>query len=101
MVVNRKGQTNIDLLGGPPRPRRASTPVAPTVVLAIAVCDLLLAPSCQEDVALPTKLTEAIGAYCAETRKLNALPTSTETTFYPDIKALLTAVLAARRFAIR
>lgn len=35
----------------------------------------------------------AIAIYCEETRKLQSLPTTTETTFYPDIKALLNAVL--------
>jgi len=39
----------------------------------------------------------AIARYVAETRKLNALPTSTEATFYPDIKALLAATLKAER----
>ena len=38
-------------------------------------------------------LSEAIATYCSDTRSLEALPTSTETTFYPDIRTLLTAVL--------
>lgn len=38
-------------------------------------------------------LSEQIIAYCADTRNLDSLPTSTETTFYPDIRTLLTAVL--------
>lgn len=40
-------------------------------------------------------LRDAVSSYVAETRRLDALPTSTETTFYPEIKALLTAVLRA------
>ena len=40
-------------------------------------------------------VSEAIAAYCAATRKLDGVSTSTETSFYPDIKALLSAVLAA------
>lgn len=40
-----------------------------------------------------TPLSEAIATYCSDTRSLEALPTSTETTFYPDIRTLLTAVL--------
>ncbi len=38
-------------------------------------------------------LSESVATYCADTRNLEALPTSTETTFYPDIRTLLTAVL--------
>lgn len=38
-------------------------------------------------------LSESIAIYCADTKTLEALPTSTETTFYPDIRTLLTAVL--------
>ena len=41
------------------------------------------------------KVSEAIAAYCAATRKLDGVSTSTETSFYPDIKALLSAVLTA------
>lgn len=42
-------------------------------------------------------LADAVARYCVETRKLDALPTSTEATFYPDIRTLLAAVLAAER----
>lgn len=38
-------------------------------------------------------LSDTIIGYCSETRKLESLPTSTETTFYPDIRTLLAAVL--------
>nr|MDQ3081554.1 N-6 DNA methylase [Gemmatimonadota bacterium] len=38
-------------------------------------------------------LSDSIASYCTDTRNLEALPTSTETTFYPDIRSLLTAVL--------
>ncbi len=40
-----------------------------------------------------TNLTKLAAAYVAETKKLAAIPTSTELTFYPEIKALLTAIL--------
>lgn len=39
------------------------------------------------------ELVPAVAAYCDETRKLQSLPTTTETTYYPDIKVLLAAVL--------
>jgi len=42
------------------------------------------------------ELRDSIGAYCAETRRLEGLPTSTETTFYPEVKSLLAAVLRAQ-----
>jgi len=42
---------------------------------------------------LSAPLSKAIATYCSDTRSLEALPTSTETTFYPDIRTLLTAVL--------
>lgn len=35
------------------------------------------------------KVAEAILAYVTETRRLDSLPSSTETTFYPDLKLLL------------
>ncbi len=38
-------------------------------------------------------LTPFIANYIAETKKLAAVPTSTELTFYPEIKSLLTAIL--------
>jgi hypothetical protein len=38
-------------------------------------------------------LAETISDYVCETRKLESLPSSTETSFYPDLKALLTGVL--------
>lgn len=38
-------------------------------------------------------LSESIASYCSDTKTLEALPTSTETTFYPDIRTLLSAVL--------
>jgi hypothetical protein len=42
-------------------------------------------------------LVEAIATYVAETRKLDSLPSSTETSFYPDLKALLGVVLKSER----
>ncbi|RSV32153.1 N-6 DNA methylase [Sphingomonas sp. ABOLH] len=39
------------------------------------------------------ELLTAVATYCDETRKLQSLPTTTETTFYPDIKVLLAALL--------
>lgn len=42
---------------------------------------------------LSATLAQAIATYCADTRALEALPNSTETTFYPDVKTLLTTVL--------
>ena len=38
-------------------------------------------------------LSDAIATYCSDTRSLEALPTSTETTFYPDIRTLISSVL--------
>jgi hypothetical protein len=40
-------------------------------------------------------LTDVVAAYVNETRKLEQLPSSTETSFYPDLKALLKAVLTS------
>lgn len=42
-------------------------------------------------------LSDSIAAYCSDTRNLEALPTSTETTFYPDIRTLLSAVLKSEK----
>jgi hypothetical protein len=42
-------------------------------------------------------LVEGISTYVRETRRLESLPLSTETTFYPDIKLLLSAVLKSER----
>ena len=42
-------------------------------------------------------LAETISDYVRETRKLESLPSSTETSFYPDLKALLSAVLKSER----
>src|SRR5437868_1947188 len=42
-------------------------------------------------------LAEVIAAYVRETRKLESLPSSTETSFYPDLKVLLNAVLKSER----
>ncbi|WP_428393409.1 type ISP restriction/modification enzyme [Lichenicoccus sp.] len=42
-------------------------------------------------------MSEALATYCSDTRALEALPTSTETTFYPDVRTLLTAVLKAEK----
>jgi hypothetical protein len=42
-------------------------------------------------------LAEAISTYVRETRRLESLPSSTETTFYPDLKLLLNAVLKIER----
>jgi len=42
-------------------------------------------------------LAELISTYVRETRRLEALPSSTETTFYPDLKVLLNAVLKSER----
>lgn len=46
---------------------------------------------------LMQNLAEVISAYVHETRRLESLPSSTETTFYPDLKALLNAVLKSQR----
>ncbi len=42
-------------------------------------------------------LSDVISEYVRETRKLESLPSSTETSFYPDLKTLLTAVLKNER----
>lgn len=42
---------------------------------------------------MSVSLSELVTIYCSDTRNLESLPTSTETTFYPDIRTLLTAVL--------
>jgi hypothetical protein len=42
-------------------------------------------------------LSEIVSDYVQETRRLEALPSSTETTFYPDLKTLLNAVLRSAR----
>jgi hypothetical protein len=42
-------------------------------------------------------LAEVISDYVRETRKLESLPSSTETTFYPDLKLLLNAILKSER----
>jgi hypothetical protein len=42
-------------------------------------------------------LAEIIATYVSETRKLESLSSSTETTFYPDLKTLLNAVLKNER----
>lgn len=42
-------------------------------------------------------ITDAISTYVRETRRLESVPSSTETSFYPDIKALLSAVLKSER----
>jgi hypothetical protein len=42
-------------------------------------------------------LIEVISTYVRETRRLESLPSSTETTFYPDLKPLLNAVLKSER----
>lgn len=44
-------------------------------------------------------LTEMVSNYVRETRKLESLPSSTETSFYPDLKTLLSAVLKSERLA--
>ena len=42
-------------------------------------------------------LAEAIHEYVRETRRLESLPSSTETTFYPELKVLLNTVLKNER----
>ena len=42
-------------------------------------------------------LAEVIANYARETRRLEGMPSSTETTFYPDLKTLLNAVLKSER----
>jgi hypothetical protein len=44
-------------------------------------------------------LGEVISTYVRETRRLESLSSSTETSFYPDLKALLSAVLKSERLA--
>lgn len=46
---------------------------------------------------LMQNLAEVICAYVRETRRLEGLPSSTETSFYPDLKTLLNAVLKSER----
>src|SRR5579872_7005339 len=46
---------------------------------------------------LMQNLAEAIHEYVRETRRLESLPSSTETTFYPELKVLLNAVLKSER----
>lgn len=45
-------------------------------------------------------LAEALATYIGDTRNLEALPTSTETTFYPDIRTLLSAILKAEKLPL-
>lgn len=42
-------------------------------------------------------IAEVIADYVRETRRLESLPSSTETTFYPDIKILLNSLLKSER----
>jgi hypothetical protein len=42
-------------------------------------------------------LIEVISTYVRETRRLESLPSSTETTFHPDLKLLLSAILKSER----
>jgi hypothetical protein len=42
-------------------------------------------------------LAEVLSNYVRETRRLESLPSSTETTFYPDLKLLLNSVLKSER----
>jgi hypothetical protein len=42
-------------------------------------------------------LVEVVSTYVRETRRLESLPSSTEATFYPDLKLLLGAVLKSER----
>jgi hypothetical protein len=44
-------------------------------------------------------LQDAVALYIAETRKLDAMANANETTFYPAIKTLLTAILKAERLS--
>jgi hypothetical protein len=46
---------------------------------------------------LMQNLVEVISTYVRETQRLESLPSSTETTFYADLKALLNAVLKSER----
>src|SRR4051794_40715145 len=43
------------------------------------------------------QIDDAIAHYVEKTRKLEALPSSTETSFYPDLKQLIVEVLRAER----
>ena len=45
---------------------------------------------------MPT-VSEALSAYVVETRRLDAIPSVTEPSFYPDLRQLLTAVLKSER----
>jgi hypothetical protein len=45
-------------------------------------------------------LADVISVYVRETRKLESLPSSTETSFYPDPKTLLNAVLKSKRLPL-
>lgn len=42
-------------------------------------------------------LADAISIYVRETRRLESIPSSTETTFYPDVKLLLNGILKQER----
>lgn len=42
-------------------------------------------------------LSEALSSYVAQTRHIDALPSSTEASFYPDLKQLLTTVLQSEK----
>jgi len=43
-------------------------------------------------------LSPVVASYVNETKKLAASPSSTEATFYPDIKTLLSAILKSADF---
>jgi hypothetical protein len=53
----------------------------------------------RDAVTVTENLEQAISTYVRETRRLESLPSSTEPSFYPDVKALLSAVLKHERLA--
>ena len=62
-------------------------------VIVISVIPLTIVTS----VNIMLNLAENISSYVIETRKLENLRSSTETSFYPDLKTLLSAVLKSER----
>src|SRR5262249_50259528 len=48
-------------------------------------------------VVMMQRVGDAVANYVRETRRLESLPSTTETSFYPDLKTLLSAVLKNER----
>ena len=74
------------------------------LVAAVAGCDhSQTANRWKGTRGLTAPISEALATYCKDIRALDALPTSTDTTFYPDVRTLLAAILKAEKlpFEIR